>query len=32
VASDVTLVVSKAEKDVKDPVTALKMIREDIGD
>jgi uracil-DNA glycosylase len=32
VASDVTLVISKAEKDVADPVAALKMIREDIGD
>ena len=32
VASDVNLVVSKAEKDVADPVTALKLIREDIGD
>src|ERR1700720_2726983 len=32
VASDVTLVVSKAEKDVEDPVKALKLIREDIGD
>jgi len=32
VASDVTLVVSKAEKDVADPVAALQLIREDIGD
>src|SRR5882672_8330402 len=32
VASDATLVVAKAEKDVADPVAALKMIREDIGD
>src|SRR5882762_2165562 len=32
VASDVNLVVVKAEKDVTDPVTALKLIREDIGD
>jgi uracil-DNA glycosylase family 4 len=32
VASDVTLVVSKAEKDVADPVAALRLIREDIGD
>jgi DNA polymerase len=32
VASDVTLVVSKAEKNVADPVAALKLIREDIGD
>jgi len=32
VASDVTLVVSKAEKDVTDPVAALQLIREDIGD
>jgi uracil-DNA glycosylase len=32
VASDVTLVVSKAEKDVADPVRALQLIREDIGD
>jgi uracil-DNA glycosylase family 4 len=32
VASDVTLVVAKAEADVSDPVAALKMIREDIGD
>jgi|SRR5450432_135000 len=32
VASDVNLVVSKAEKDIADPVVALKMIREDIGD
>jgi uracil-DNA glycosylase len=32
VASDVTLVVSKAEKGVADPVAALKLIREDIGD
>ncbi len=32
VASDVNLVVVKAEKDVADPVAALKLIREDIGD
>ena len=32
VASDVNLAVSKAEKDVADPVAALKLIREDIGD
>jgi DNA polymerase len=32
VASDVNLVVVKAEKNVTDPVTALKLIREDIGD
>jgi DNA polymerase len=32
VASDVTLVVSKAEKNVADPVAALQLIREDIGD
>jgi uracil-DNA glycosylase family 4 len=32
VASDVTLAVSKAEKDVRDPVAALQLIREDIGD
>src|SRR5258708_6811160 len=32
VASDVTLAVSKAEKNVTDPVAALKLIREDIGD
>jgi uracil-DNA glycosylase family 4 len=32
VASDVTLVVAKAEAGLSDPVAALKMIREDIGD
>ena len=32
VASDQTLVVAKAEAGVADPVAALKMIREDIGD
>jgi uracil-DNA glycosylase len=32
VASDVTLVVAKAEAGVSDPVAALKLIREDIGD
>jgi DNA polymerase len=32
VASDVNLVVVKAEKNVADPVAALKLIREDIGD
>ena len=32
VASDVNLVVAKAEKDIADPVAALKVIREDIGD
>lgn len=32
VASDVNLVVVKAEKDVADPVAALKLIREDLGD
>ena len=32
VASDVNLVVSKAEKNIADPVAALKLIREDIGD
>jgi uracil-DNA glycosylase len=32
VASDVNLVVVKAEKGVADPVAALKLIREDIGD
>jgi uracil-DNA glycosylase family 4 len=32
VASDGTLVVSKAEKNVADPVAALQLIREDIGD
>jgi len=32
VASDVNLVVVKAEKNVTDPVTALKLIRGDIGD
>jgi len=32
VASDVTLVVSKAEENVTDPVAALRLIREDIGD
>ena len=32
VASDLNLVVVKAEKNVTDPVTALKLIREDIGD
>ena len=32
VASDVNLVVEKAEKGVSDPVKALQLIREDIGD
>ena len=32
VASDVNLVVAKSEKDIADPVAALKVIREDIGD
>jgi DNA polymerase len=32
VASDVNLVVAKAEAGVSDPVAALKLIREDIGD
>ena len=32
VASDVNLVVARAEKDIADPVAALKVIREDIGD
>ncbi len=32
VAADLTLAVAKAEADVSDPVAALKMIREDIGD
>ena len=32
VASDVHLVVEKAEKGVSDPIAALQLIREDIGD